>query len=96
MKSVGVKQLKSRLSEYLRLVQSGETVLVTDRDEVVAELRPPSVEGLYSTAEQALGRLMAAGVLTIGLPQDPAAYHRTGIRIPHASQALLDVERADR
>ena len=40
MKSVGVKQLKSRLSEYLRLVRSGETVLVTDRDEVVAELRP--------------------------------------------------------
>jgi len=40
MRSVGVKQLKSRLSEYLRLVRSGETVLVTDRDEVVAELRP--------------------------------------------------------
>ena len=40
MKSVGVKQLKSRLSEYLRLVRNGETVFVTDRDEVVAELRP--------------------------------------------------------
>jgi antitoxin (DNA-binding transcriptional repressor) of toxin-antitoxin stability system len=40
MKSVGVKQLKSRLSEYLRLVRGGETVFVTDRDEVVAELRP--------------------------------------------------------
>jgi antitoxin (DNA-binding transcriptional repressor) of toxin-antitoxin stability system len=40
MKSVGVKQLKSRLSEYLRFVRNGETVLVTDRDEVVAELRP--------------------------------------------------------
>ncbi len=40
MKSVGVKQLKSRFSEYLRLVRQGETVLVTDRDEVVTELRP--------------------------------------------------------
>jgi antitoxin (DNA-binding transcriptional repressor) of toxin-antitoxin stability system len=40
MKSVGIKQLKSRLSEYLRLVRNGETVFVTDRDEVVAELRP--------------------------------------------------------
>ena len=37
---MGVKQLKSRLSEYLRLVRNGETVFVTDRDEVVAELRP--------------------------------------------------------
>jgi len=40
MKSAGVKQLKTRLSEYLRLVRRGETVLVTDRGEVVAELRP--------------------------------------------------------
>ena len=40
MKAVGVKTLKAKLSEYLRLVKSGETVLVTERDEVVAELRP--------------------------------------------------------
>jgi len=38
---VGWRQaMKSRLSEYLWLVRGGETVLVTDRDEVVAELRP--------------------------------------------------------
>lgn len=40
MKTVGVKRLKARLSEYLRAVKGGETVLVTERDEVVAELRP--------------------------------------------------------
>ena len=28
--------LKARLSEYVRLVKAGETILVTDRDEVVA------------------------------------------------------------
>lgn len=42
MRTVGIKLLKARLSEYLRVVRSGETVLVTDRDEVVAELRPVS------------------------------------------------------
>lgn len=41
MRSVGIKVLKNRLSEYVRLVASGETVLVTDRDRVVAELGPP-------------------------------------------------------
>ena len=41
MRSVGVKVLKNKLSEYLRLAASGETVLVTDRDRVVAELIPP-------------------------------------------------------
>ena len=41
MRSVGVKVLNSRLSEYVRLAASGETVLVTDRDRVVAEIGPP-------------------------------------------------------
>lgn len=42
MKVVGVKELKNKLSEYLRLVKSGEVVLVTDRGDVVAELRAPT------------------------------------------------------
>jgi antitoxin (DNA-binding transcriptional repressor) of toxin-antitoxin stability system len=41
MRSVGIKLLKNRLSEYVRLAAGGETVLVTDRDRVVAELGPP-------------------------------------------------------
>ncbi len=40
MNVVGIKQLEARLSEYVRLAKAGETVLVTERDEVVAELRP--------------------------------------------------------
>ena len=35
MKAVGVKNLKAKLSEYLRAVKAGETLLVTDRDEVI-------------------------------------------------------------
>lgn len=41
MRSVGIKVLNSRLSEYVRLAASGETVLITDRDRVVAEIGPP-------------------------------------------------------
>ena len=41
MHSVGIKTLKNKLSEYVRLAASGQTVLVTDRDRVVAELVPP-------------------------------------------------------
>jgi len=41
MRSVGLKTLKNRLSEYVRMVANGESVLVTDRDRVVAELVPP-------------------------------------------------------
>ena len=42
MRAVGIKTLKNKLSEYVRLAAGGEVVLVTDRDEVVAELRPPT------------------------------------------------------
>jgi antitoxin (DNA-binding transcriptional repressor) of toxin-antitoxin stability system len=30
MRAVGIKSLKNRLSEYVRLAAAGETVLVTD------------------------------------------------------------------
>ena len=47
MKTVGVRELKDRLSEYLRRVRAGEGVLVTDRGEVIAELAPPGKTGEY-------------------------------------------------
>ena len=42
MRSVGLKTLKNKLSEYIRVAAGGETVLVTDHDRVVAEIGPPS------------------------------------------------------
>jgi len=53
-----VKVLKNKLSEYLRLVAGGETVLVTDRDRVVAELVPPRPGRSEDVAEA----LLADGV----------------------------------
>ncbi len=41
MRAVGLKVLKNKLSEYVRLAANGEVVLVTDRDRVVAEIGPP-------------------------------------------------------
>ena len=41
MCTVGLKTLKNQLSEYVRLAAAGETVVITDRDRVVAELVPP-------------------------------------------------------
>lgn len=43
MKAVGVKELKNQLSRYLKMVRGGEFIYVTDRDEIVAELRQPTV-----------------------------------------------------
>ena len=40
MKSVGIRELKNRLSKFLRQLRAGENVLVTDRGEVIAEFSP--------------------------------------------------------
>ena len=38
--SVGIRELKSRLSWYLRQVKAGETVLITDRGQPVGRIVP--------------------------------------------------------
>jgi prevent-host-death family protein len=37
---VGLKTLKNKLSEYVRLAAAGETVVITDRGRAVAEIVP--------------------------------------------------------
>jgi prevent-host-death family protein len=41
MRTVGLKTLKNKLSEYVRLAAAGEAVVITDRGRVVAEIVPP-------------------------------------------------------
>ena len=64
MRSVGIKVLNSRLSEYVRVAASGETVLVTDRDRVVAELGPPRQTRSPILADAFLADAVRTGVLT--------------------------------
>lgn len=64
MRSVGVKMLKNKLSEYLRLAAAGETVLVTDRDRVVAELIPPREGRSAAVADAFLAEAVRNGWLT--------------------------------
>ena len=73
MLSVGLRELKNRLADYIRRVRSGESVLVTDRGTVVAELRPPGT-GAESTHHPGLARLARSGQLTIGGENDPSLY----------------------
>ncbi len=96
MKAVAVKELKNRLSAYLREVKNGEVVLVTDRGVVVAELRRPSAGAALGAHDQVLERLSAEGVLVPGLPQDPRAYRPSPLAREVRSGDLLDAERGKR
>jgi prevent-host-death family protein len=44
MRKVGLKTLKNKLSEYVRLAAAGETIVITDRNRIVAEIVPPRPE----------------------------------------------------
>ena len=59
-----IKVLNSKLSEYVRLAASGETVLVTDRDQVVAELGPLRETRSSTLADAFLAEVVRSGVLT--------------------------------
>lgn len=64
MRSVAIKALNSRLSEYVRLAASGETVLITDRDRVVAVLGPPLETRSPILADAMLAEAVRSGDIT--------------------------------
>jgi prevent-host-death family protein len=64
MRSVGLKILKNRLSEYIRLAAAGETVLVTDRNRVVAEIVPPQPGHKAAGHDEFIARGVREGWLT--------------------------------
>ena len=100
MKAIGVRELKAQLSRYLREVQTGEIVLVTDRGRVIAELRSPTVAPKPESEIDRKLRLMAErGGLRIGEPHDPELYRRIPPMPPApegTAQRLINEEREER
>jgi antitoxin (DNA-binding transcriptional repressor) of toxin-antitoxin stability system len=101
MKSVGIKVLKDNLSKYLRMVRSGETILVTDRDEVIAEIRQPGrqtaggVSRLQAFLEEESQRGTVARARKGTAPSLSKLRNVPRPRVPVDVQALLDQTRAD-
>ena len=96
MRSVGLKILKNKLSEYVRLVAGGETVLVTDRDRVVAELVPPREGRSPFLADAMLADAVRRGWITPAAVGPGAAPPRAPtMKLTDLLRALKD-DRADR
>ena len=96
MKTVGIRDLRNRLSHYIRLVKRGEALQVTDRGTVVAELCPPG-EGHIDRTNPAVDALLRRGGATIGRPNRPDLYGRQrSIVKPGTAQRLIDAERGNR
>ena len=61
---MGLKTLKNKLSEYVRIAHRGETVLITDRDRVVAEIVPPRAGRSPLLADALLAEAVRQGWIT--------------------------------
>lgn len=98
MKTMGIRELKNRLSEVLRAVKAGEHILVTDRGAVVAELAPPGRPATDPSVPPGLARLAERGIARLGAPNDPSLYRSLPRlrRKPTSVARLLDEERGRR
>lgn len=83
MRAVGLKILKNKLSEYVRLAAGGETILVTDRDRVVAEIVPPRPDRSPALADAMLAEAVREGLIT-------PAVDRSGTPPPRKPIASFD------
>ncbi len=93
MRAVGVKVLKNKLSEYVRLAEGGETVLVTDRDRVVAELGPPRPGRAPLLADALLADAVREGWLTAPLVVAEGAPPRLPVATWEELARELDADR---
>lgn len=96
MKVVGIRELKNRLSQYLHMARKGEYVLVTDRGQIVAELRQADSATLANQVPPGLAALVSRGIVSLGAENDASVYPRMK-RIPEVPSALnlLEEERGE-
>jgi prevent-host-death family protein len=93
MRAVGIKTLKNKLSEYVRLASSGETILITDRDVIVAEIGPPDATRERSLPDALLADAVRRGLVTPATMASGPLPQTAGLE---SLSALLDGLRGDR
>ena len=86
--TVGTRELKNRLSEYLRRVKAGETLIITERGKPVGQIMP-----IQTDLTGRLKKMVEAGVVEWNgqpiLPYQPKAVNRS-------QQLLSDLVAEDR
>ena len=63
--TVGIKELKNRLTQYLRRTKQGEEVIVTERGKPIALIQPIQAADKAVSLEARLARLAALGLVTL-------------------------------
>lgn len=96
MRTVGIKVLKNKLSQYVKLAASGETVLISDRDKVVAELVPPRDTRAREVADALLVEMVREGLITPAIHPPAAPPPAEPVASLDDVLGELDADRAER
>jgi prevent-host-death family protein len=91
--TVGARELKTRLGAYLRQVRQGRTLVITDRGQPVAELKP--LHGPTDEDAQ-LARLKALGAVTRVEPRPLASFRPIRARDGRLVSDAIVADREDR
>ena len=92
-KTVGARELKTRLGKYLRAVRNGATIVVTERGDPIAEIRP--LESTGDRDEARRNKLAALGLLTKGSGLPLGRFTAVGVRGRPVRRTLIEA-REDR
>ena len=102
MAQVGIRAFKAELRRYLREVENGGTLLLTDRGRVVAEVSPPAAAKRRARPTRKSGaRAMLAELVERGVVRPAIRPNRDWLKLPllrlppGTARRLLDADRGE-
>lgn len=93
MSTVGVRELKNRLTEYLRRTKQGEEIVVTERGRPIALIQPIQSAPQAASLEARLARLAVQGLVTLPTRRPVGKLRRAKASGPPVSTLILEERR---
>lgn len=93
MSTVGVKELKDHLTQYLRRTKQGEEVVVTERGKPIAIIQPIESARPVVSLQARLAKLAAQGLLTLPTRKPLKKVRRVRVSGPPISRTILEDRR---
>ena len=93
MSTVGVKELKNCLTQYLRRTKQGEEVIVTERGNPIALIQPIKSADKAVSLEAKLARLAAQGLVTLPTQKPLKRVRLVRVSGKRTSKAIMEDRR---
>ena len=93
MSTVGIKELKNRLTQYLRRTKNGQEVVVTERGKPIALIKPIQSVERTASLEARLASLAAEGLVTLPTQKPLKKLRLIKVSGPALSKTILEERR---